>query len=97
MEEGCDEGAAARFFLRQGGVGVAPKKNRANRGWQLVSFFKAGRGGRCAKKNKASRGWQLVLCIFLTKVGKGGGLGSGVGVVPANLEQPRGWQLVSSF
>ena len=47
--------------------------------------------------NRANRGWQLVLCIFLTKVGKGGGLGSGVGVVPANLEQPRGWQLVSSF
>ena len=53
MEEGCDEGAAARvssFFLRQGGVGVVPKKNRANRGWQLVSFLKAGRGGHCVKK-----------------------------------------------
>ena len=35
------------FFLRQGGVGVVPRKNRANRGWQLVSFFKTkvGKGG----------------------------------------------------
>ena len=66
-------GGSLSAFLRQGGVGVVPKKI------------------------KQAGGGSLSCAFFLTKVGKGGGLGSGVGVVPANLEQPRGWQLVSSF
>ena len=76
MEEGCGEGAAARvsFFLRQGGVGVVPKKIEQTGGGSLsCAFFltKVGKGGGLGsgvgvvpKKIKQAGGGSLSCAFF---------------------------------